>query len=161
MIFRIPKTIAILGIVLLLSALVFFIVGLFLLFSPTPETEIAPTPSPTPYLIQQGANPSRIRPKQIYPPEKPNGDVSTSPSQRITYSFKEPVYPAGVHVTVSPPLPVTVKRGALATDLIVAPDPPDFWKPDVLYTVTVVDLEGRTIAIYHIKVPRLKVQEAD
>lgn len=163
MISRIPKSYIIIGGILLLCAIIFILLVAVSIFTPESSNK-SPTssqPTPTSYPVNQGSNPSTIKPDRIDLPNETAKQTTQNPSQGINYTFPEHVYPEAIRAEVDPEIPVTIKRGKLANEIIVAPKPPDFWKPDLPYTVTLKDKQGNTIAIYTIKVPRIRVIDAD
>ncbi len=142
---RLSKPTILIGAILLS----FFVLGfvIFILAS-----LFSPNQSPT------GAG-SLPKQKNINPPQDISGNTIKNPSQKVTFSYPQVISPEDVRVAVSPSLPVKAVQGANPGELVVFPDPPDFWAPDVLYTITITDKAGQRLDRYQIKVPRIKIQE--
>ncbi len=140
-----------------LFALLVIILLVFINFSPSsqsPSTSPAPTSLP---IDERGT--SHIKATSINPPEDTSGTTILNPSQKIEYTLnQDSVSPSEVTVRVSPTIPVKIRQN---TDgkIEVFPDPPYFWKPDVLYKITLLDKDNQVITTYSIKVPRIKLPE--
>lgn len=155
---RFPKVLFLVIVLIICLFIIGFLIILNLPQAKEEPTDITPTPtSVSGGKIRQGT--SSIKPQAINPPENTSGSTIQNPSQNITYTLSEQVTPTEIQVEVSPYLPVKVRQGNRPTDIVVYPDPPQFWKPDVLYTVTLIDQSGEEITSYQIKVPKLRVPE--
>jgi hypothetical protein len=150
--------------VLLIALLGFFtlivIILLVLLNLPKNQIDNSQIPIPTIVPIEDRGN-SSIKINSINPPEDiaPNTAIR-NPSQIIEYSLSDTSLSINdLTVRADPPLPLKIKIGQKPGTFEVFPDPPDFWKPEQLYTVTLLDKQGKTITTYQIKVPLYKVQE--
>lgn len=141
---RISKPTILIGAILLSLFVIGFVAFILAsLFSPSQSVNTTPLP----------------KQKNINPPQDISGNTIKNPSQKVTFSYPQVISPEDVRVAVSPSLPVKVVQGASPGELVVFPDPPDFWAPDVLYAITITDKGGQQLDRYQIKVPRIKVQE--
>jgi len=163
MILKFPKTLFFFTIIL---AIITLIILLFLVMNLFPRHREKQSPSPTPSPKQESSfsspfpiSKSSIQPITTSPKEDPTGKTIKNPSQKIEVTFSQTLTPSDVKVIASPPLPLKVQRGGTANSLIIFPDPPEFWKPDVLYTIKILDNKQRLITEYQIKVPLLKVPD--
>lgn len=157
MTFRFPRLAGIIALLLLSVAIVLFIVFINLPTQSPPPTA-SPTPTSAP-ITNRFPNTSKTKVKEVLPKEDTSGTTILNPSQVITYSLSQPLTPEQVKVEISPRIPLRVKQGDVPGSITVAPYPPDFWAPDVLYTIVMSDLEGKIITSYNIKVPQVKFQE--
>lgn len=154
---RLPKNLFLIAIIGLCLLIIGFIILINLPRQDQEEQSLIPTPTSVPGQLRQGT--SSLRPKRISPAESTSGTTIKNPSQKITYTLSEPTNPTEVRVRVSPYLPVKVQQGTSSSDLVVFPDPPEFWRPNILYTVTLYDARGESITSYRIKVPPLEVDD--
>lgn len=140
-----------------LFAIIVILLLIFINFSPSTQT---PSDSPTPTslpLDERGT--SQIKATSVNPPEDTSGTTILNPSQKIEYTLNQTsISSKDVSVRVSPSIPVKIRQ---STDgkIEVFPDPPYFWKPDVLYKVTLFDKDKQIITTYSIKVPRIKLPD--
>jgi len=160
--FRISKTL-----VLFLTAvvLVIIVIGMLIFsFTTSPEPEpstLLPTPTPlNPRLFQKRSTTSNspIKSTAVSPKEDPTGKTIANPSQKVTFILSKPTDSETLSVTVDPDIPLVVKTGSNNTAEIY-PEPPYYWRPDVLYTITLKDQGGQVIDTYQIKVPPLAVED--
>lgn len=162
MILKFPKTLFFFTIILAIITLIILLV-LVMNFFPNPREKQSPSPTPSPKKESSfssfPASRSPIQTITTSPKEDSTGKTIKNPSQKIEVTFSQNLTPSDVKVIASPPLPLKVQRGDTANSLIIFPDPPEFWKPDVLYTIKIFDNNQRLITEYQIKVPLLKVPD--
>lgn len=154
---RIPKSALIL---LGVAAILFFVLITIILFSlfnkdASPSQIQQPTPTSILQRIRSGNSP--VKAEKILPTENTSGNSIKNPSQQITFTTSQNITPQNIRVTVSPSLPVKIEQGANPNEILVFPDPPEFWKPDILYTISLFDNSNKLITKYEIKVPKFTV----
>lgn len=163
MILKFPKTLFFFTIILAIITLMILLVLFINLFQrPKEKQSLYPTPTPkqessfsSPFPVSR----SPIQQITTSPKEDPTGKTIKNPSQKIEMTFSQKLTPSDVIVIVSPTLPLKVQKGSDSNSLIIFPDPPEFWKPDVLYTIKILDNKQRLITEYQIKVPLLRVPD--
>ena len=159
MLLRLPKLFLYVFLIGLCLLIIVFIILINLPRDEQPGNNVPPTPTsiPVPGQIREGT--SQIKPRSINPPENINGNTIKNPSQKETYSLSEPVTPNEIRVRVSPSLPVKVEQGNTPSEIVVFPDPPEFWKSNIRYAITLFDAQGDEITTYFIKIPPLEIDE--
>lgn len=162
--FKIPKQTIVLLIVSIFLVFVVILIVILLFFSQknsieTPGTSVTPTTLPNGFVKREHFGNSPIKPTAVSPEEDLSGQTITNPSQKITYLLSESIDPKVLRVTVNPSLPITIKQEGSKNSLLIYPDPPDYWHPNVLYVIKIFDQANNLIDTYQIKVPRLKLQE--
>lgn len=155
---RFPKILFLIFILIICLLVIGFIILINLPSEEQKNEGVFPTPTTLPRgELRQGT--STIKPQSINPPENTEGTTVLNPSQKITYTLSESISPSTVTVKVSPSLPVKMKQGEKPNEVVVYPDPPEFWRPNILYTVTLFDEKNEIITSYQIKVPPIQVDE--
>ena len=153
---RFPRLLGIIALLILSVAIVLFII--FINLSPKESTDTTNNPLPT-SIPNTFPNTSTVTVKEVLPKEDLSGTSITNPSQEITYSLSQSLTPDQVNVEISPLLPLKITSGTTPGSIIISPKPPEFWVPNVLYTIVISDLDGKVITSYNIKVPQAKFQE--
>jgi hypothetical protein len=100
-----------------------------------------------------GPDASETKALKVYPAEDTENDSIKNPSQTIEFTLSEATSPDTVRVEVEPPLPLQITQGESADTLVISPEPPDFWAPDIQYEISVYDQVGKMITQYSISVP--------
>ncbi len=165
MILKFPKTLFFFTLILaIITLIILFVLFMNLFQGPSPREKQSPSPTPSKSQESSFSSPSPFSQSPIQqittsPKEDPKGETIKNPSQKIEITFSQNLTPSDVKVIASPALPLKVQRGNDSNSLIIFPDPPEFWKPDVLYTIMILDSQQRLITEYQIKVPLLKVPD--
>lgn len=135
------------------------LVAALVLFTASPNTQPGSLPTPTIFPAPSQGERSSIHARTVSPKEDVRGETIKNPSQGITFSLSQILLPKDVTARTFPSLPVRVVAGGTPGSIVVEPDPPDFWVPDLLYTVVLYDKQGNEITRYRIKVPRFRAVE--
>lgn len=152
-----PVFFILVSVLILLVFLIIFVAFNLLTRPKVTQTENA-LPTPLPTLVVPESDRSNITITNTSPEEDTTGEIILNPSQRINFTASENLSPDDVRVEVSPSIPLSIEQdpdGSLA----VFPTPPDFWAPNVPYTITLLDSTGKIITKYQIRVPQYVPQE--
>lgn len=142
--------------ILLVILIIFVAFNLFTRPKVNQTENTLPTPLPT--LVVPENDRSNITIIGTTPEENTTGEIILNPSQRINFMTSESLSPEDVRVEVSPSIPLSIENdpdGSLA----IFPTPPDFWAPNVPYTITLLDNTGKVITKYQMRVPQYVPQE--
>lgn len=155
---RFPRLAGIIALLILSISIVVFIIWINISPKQGSSNINGPTPTTAP-ITNRFSNTSNVKVKEVLPKEDLSGATILNPSQIITYSLSKPLTPEQIKVEISPRIPLRVTAGNSPGSITISPKPPEFWAPNVLYTIVISDLQGKVITSYNIKVPQATFQE--
>ena len=120
--------------------------------------DLLPTPTSI-ALPSKPQNTSTIKEETVTPKEDITGKSIKNPSQNITFTLSENVNPETINVITNPSIPTKIKRGASQNEIVILPDPPEYWRPNTTYLITILDSNKEIITSYTIKVPEYIPEE--
>lgn len=151
---RINKSYIILIVAGIALVFIFLFLAVYFLLKPSGNNESLENITPSSF---PNAKQSSIK-ARTEPREDTSGETIKNPSQRITFNLTDQVPLSAVIAQVDPEIPIKMSLDQSGA-IVVYPDPPEYWRPDVLYTITLRERGGNVISTYKIKVPEFIPKE--